>query len=107
MTLNLSTVFFHPWGYVLRYLYVLQYLQFVGDFRCKILVSGYFLCRQKVACRPKFANFLTRRRRVANMSPTLPAKVGSNLMAVTFGLERLLEDEITISVEGDHGALVP
>jgi hypothetical protein len=28
-------------------------------------------------------------------------------MAVTFGLERLLEDEIAISMEGDHDVLVP
>ncbi len=28
-------------------------------------------------------------------------------MAVTFGLERLLEDEIAISMEDDHDALVP
>jgi hypothetical protein len=28
-------------------------------------------------------------------------------MAVTFGLERLLEDEIAISVEGDDDVLVP
>jgi hypothetical protein len=28
-------------------------------------------------------------------------------MAVTFGLERLLEDEIAIRVEGDHDILVP
>jgi hypothetical protein len=27
-------------------------------------------------------------------------------MAVTFGLERLLEDEIAISVEGNHDVLV-
>ncbi len=27
-------------------------------------------------------------------------------MAVTFGLERLLEDEVAISVEGDHDVLV-
>jgi hypothetical protein len=33
--------------------------------------------------------------------------VGCNLMAVTFGLERLLEDEIAISMEGDHDVLVP
>ena len=28
-------------------------------------------------------------------------------MAVTFGLQRLLEDEIAISVEGNHDVLVP
>ncbi len=28
-------------------------------------------------------------------------------MAVTFGLERLLEDEIAISMKGDHDVLVP
>ncbi len=28
-------------------------------------------------------------------------------MAVTFGLEHLLEDEIAIGVEGDHDVLVP
>ncbi len=28
-------------------------------------------------------------------------------MAVTFGLERLLEDESAISVEGNHDVLVP
>ncbi len=33
--------------------------------------------------------------------------VGCNSMAVTFGLERLLEDEIAISVEGNHDVLVP
>jgi hypothetical protein len=33
--------------------------------------------------------------------------VGYNLMAVTFGLERLLEDEIAISVESDHDVLIP
>jgi hypothetical protein len=33
--------------------------------------------------------------------------VGCNFMAVTFGLERLLEDEIAICVEGDHDVLVP
>ncbi len=34
--------------------------------------------------------------------------VGCNLMAVTFGLECLLKDEIAISVEGDHDdVLVP
>jgi hypothetical protein len=32
---------------------------------------------------------------------------GCNSMAVTFGLERLLEDEIAISVEGNHDVLVP
>jgi hypothetical protein len=30
-----------------------------------------------------------------------------NSMAVTFGLERLLEDEIAIGVEGNHDVLVP
>ncbi len=33
--------------------------------------------------------------------------VGCNSMGVTFGLERLLEDEVTISVEGNHDVLVP
>jgi hypothetical protein len=28
-------------------------------------------------------------------------------MVITFGLERLLEDKIAISVEGDHDVLVP
>ncbi len=32
--------------------------------------------------------------------------VGCNLMVVTFGLERLLEDEIAISLEGNHNVLV-
>jgi hypothetical protein len=33
--------------------------------------------------------------------------VGCNSTAVTFGLERLLEDEIVIGVEGNHDVLVP
>jgi hypothetical protein len=33
--------------------------------------------------------------------------VGCNVMAVTFGLKCLLEDEIAISVEGVHDVLVP
>jgi hypothetical protein len=33
--------------------------------------------------------------------------VGCNSMAVTFGLERLLEDEITIIMKGNHDVLVP
>jgi hypothetical protein len=33
--------------------------------------------------------------------------LGCNAMAVTFGLECLLEDEIAISVEGNHDVLVP
>ncbi len=33
--------------------------------------------------------------------------VGCNAMVVTFGLERLLEDDIAISVEGNHDVLVP
>jgi hypothetical protein len=67
--------YFHPVGCVLQYLYVLRYLQFVSDFRRKILVSVYFLCWHRHACRPKFGNFSTRRRHFTNMSPTLPAKL--------------------------------
>jgi hypothetical protein len=67
--------YFHPLGCVLQYLYVLQYLQFFGDFRHKILVSGYFLCWHRHAYQPKIGDFLTHCRRVADMSPTLPAKV--------------------------------
>ncbi len=33
--------------------------------------------------------------------------VGCNAMAITFGLECLLEDEIAICVKGDHDLLVP
>ncbi len=33
--------------------------------------------------------------------------VGCNLAVVAFGLERLLEDEIAISMEGNHDVLVP
>ncbi len=33
--------------------------------------------------------------------------VGYNALAVTFGLECLLEDEIAVSVEDDHDVLVP
>jgi hypothetical protein len=33
--------------------------------------------------------------------------IGCNVMAVTFGLECLLEDEVAISVEGNHDVLVP
>ncbi len=75
--------YFHSLGCVLQYLYVLQYLQFVGDFQCKILVSGYFLCWHRHACRPKFGNFLTRRQRVADMLPTLPAKLFWIAQAIT------------------------
>jgi hypothetical protein len=55
----------------LQYLYVIQYLQFVSDFQCKIPVSGYFLCGHR---HTQFGNILTPCRRVADMSPTFPAK---------------------------------
>ncbi len=54
---NFSTVFFHPWGYVLQYLNVLQYLQIVGDFRRKILVSGTFCVGKKSHVDPNLAAF--------------------------------------------------
>jgi hypothetical protein len=41
-----------------QYLYMLQYLQFVGDFRHKILVLGLFLCRHWQATFWPIANML-------------------------------------------------
>ncbi len=49
----------------------------------KILVSRYFLCWHRHACWPKFGDFLTCCRHVANMLPTLPAKPKTSRMILT------------------------
>ncbi len=64
--------------------------------------NGFFVCR---------AGLVVENLEINQNTPGCQAFhngiVGCNAMAVAFGLECLLEDEIAIGVEGNHDVLVP